>query len=74
MACFLIKSFFRFVMRSFLSSHIFPKLKYAIGLSGFHSYKGEFIEQEIWAKLIACNLTETIGAFSVCNREKTLLT
>lgn len=38
----------------------FRKLKYTIGLSSFHSYKAEFIKQEIWAKLIAYNLTETI--------------
>ena len=38
----------------------FRKLKYTIGLSNFHSYKAEFIKQEIWAKLIAYNLTETI--------------
>lgn len=38
----------------------FRKLKYTIGLSSFHSYKPEFIKQEIWAKLIAYNLTELL--------------
>ena len=43
----------------------FRKLKYAIGLTSFHSYKAEFIKQEIWAKLIAYNLTETIISHTV---------
>lgn len=38
----------------------FRKLKYTIGLSNFHAYKPEFIKQEIWARLIAYNLTETM--------------
>ncbi len=38
----------------------FRKLKYTIGLSNFHSYKPEFIKQEIWAKLIAFNATQLI--------------
>lgn len=38
----------------------FRKLKYTIGLSNFHSYKPELIKQEIWARLIAYNLTETM--------------
>ena len=37
----------------------FRKLKYTIGLSSFHAYKPEYIQQEIWAKLIAYNITET---------------
>ena len=36
----------------------FRKLKYTIGLSFYHSYKPDFIIQEIWAKLIAYNATE----------------
>lgn len=36
----------------------FRKLKYTIGLSNFHAYKPEYIKQEIWAKLIAYNITE----------------
>lgn len=38
----------------------FRKLKYTIGLSNFHGYKPEFIEQEIWAKLIAYNTVSTM--------------
>ena len=38
----------------------FRKLKYTIELSNFHSYKSQYIEQEIWAKLIAYNITETL--------------
>jgi Transposase DDE domain. len=36
----------------------FRKLKYTIGLTNFHAYKPEYVQQEIWAKLIAYNLTE----------------
>ena len=38
----------------------FRKLKYTIGLSNFHAYKPEYIKQEIWAKLIAYNITEVL--------------
>ena len=38
----------------------FRKLKYTIGLSSFHSYKADFIKQEIWAKLVAYNATELL--------------
>ena len=38
----------------------FRKLKYTIGLSNFHAYKPAYIKQEIWAKLIAYNITETL--------------
>lgn len=38
----------------------FRKLKYTIGLSNFHAYKPEYIKQEIWAKLIAYNMTEVL--------------
>lgn len=48
----------------------FRKLKYTIGLSSFHSYKPEFIKQEIWAKLIAYNLTETIVSHTVAEVRK----
>lgn len=39
----------------------FRKLKYTIGMNNYHSYKPEYIEQEIWAKLIAYNATELIS-------------
>ena len=38
----------------------FRKLKYTMGLSNFHSYKPNLIMQEIWARLIAYNLTEAM--------------
>lgn len=38
----------------------FRKLKYTIGLSNFHTYKPELVKQEIWARMIAYNLTETM--------------
>lgn len=38
----------------------FRKLKYTIGLSNFHAYRPEYIKQEIWAKLIAYNITEIL--------------
>lgn len=38
----------------------FRKLKYTIGLSNFHAYKPEYIKQEIWARLTAYNVTETV--------------
>lgn len=38
----------------------FRKLKYTIGLSNFHAYKSEYVMQEIWARLTAYNVTETI--------------
>lgn len=38
----------------------FRKLKYTIGLSNFHAYKPEYIKQEIWAKLVAYNITEAL--------------
>lgn len=48
----------------------FRKLKYTIGLNSFHSYKVEFIKQEIWAKLIAYNLTEIIVSHTVAETRK----
>ena len=38
----------------------FRKLKYTIGLSNFHAYKPDYNKQEIWAKLTAYNMTETL--------------
>jgi len=49
----------------------FRKLKYTIGLSNFHSYKPEYIKQEIWAKLIAYNITETLINHTIIKRGKT---
>lgn len=49
----------------------FRKLKYTIGLSNFHSYKPEYIKQEIWAKLIAYNITETMIKHTVLEKHET---
>ena len=48
----------------------FRKLKYTIGLSNFHSYKPEFIEQEIWASLIAYNITEVMVNHTVLEKRE----
>ncbi len=49
----------------------FRKLKYTIGLSNFHSYKPEFIQQEIWAKLTAYNITETLVSCTIIKKGET---
>ena len=49
----------------------FRKLKYTIGLSNFHAYKPEYIKQEIWAKLIAYNITETLINYTVVKQNDT---
>ena len=38
----------------------FRKLKYTIGLSNFHACRPEYVMQEIWARLTAYNITETM--------------
>ena len=49
----------------------FRKLKYTIGLSNFHAYKPEYIKQEIRAKLIAYNITETLINHTVVRHGET---
>lgn len=49
----------------------FRKLKYTIGLSNFHTYKPEYIKQEIWAKLITYNITETLINHTVIKKGDT---
>lgn len=49
----------------------FRKLKYTIGLSNFHAYKPEYIKQEIWAKLIAYNITESMINHTVLEKHDT---
>ena len=49
----------------------FRKLKYTIGLSSFHAYKPEYIKQEIWAKLIAYNMTEALVSLTVIKHGQT---
>lgn len=40
----------------------FRELKYAVGLTSFHSKKKEYIIQEIWARLLLYNFCEVITA------------
>lgn len=49
----------------------FRKLKYTIGLSNFHACKPEYIKQEIWAKLTAYNITETLISHTVIETHDT---
>lgn len=49
----------------------FRKLKYTISLSNFHTYRPEYIKQEIWAKLITYNITETLISLTVIRRSQT---
>ena len=46
----------------------FRELKYAIGLTSFHSKKREYITQEIWARLILYNFCEIITAHVAVNK------
>lgn len=48
----------------------FRKLKYTIGLSNFHAYKQESIQQEIWAKLAAYNVTEMLVRQAVIEKKQ----
>src|SRR5699024_7255543 len=43
----------------------FRELKYAIGLTHFHSKKPDYIRQEIWARLILYNFCEAITTRTV---------
>ncbi len=49
----------------------FRKLKYTIGLSNYHSYKPEYVKQEIWANLIAYNITEMLVNCVVIEKKET---
>lgn len=49
----------------------FRKLKYTVGLSNFHAYKAEYVKQEIWARLIMYNLTETLVNHTVIEKRET---
>lgn len=49
----------------------FRKLKYTIGLSNYHSYKPEYVKQEIWASLIAYNITEMMVNLAVVETKNT---
>ena len=49
----------------------FRKLKYTIGLSNYHSYKPEYVKQEIWANLIAYNITEMLINSVIIEKKET---
>lgn len=49
----------------------FRKLKYTIGLSNFHSYKPEFIKQEIYARIIMYNATEAMINETIIEKKNT---
>ena len=49
----------------------FRKLKYTIGLNNFHACKAEFVKQEVWARMIAYNITECIVNHTVIKCGKT---
>ena len=48
----------------------FRELKYAIGLSSFHSKKVEYIMQEIYARLVLYNYCEIITMNVVIHQKK----
>ena len=49
----------------------FRKLKYTVGLSNFHAYKPEYVKQEIWARMITYNLTETLVNQTIIEKQVT---
>lgn len=49
----------------------FRKLKYTIGLCNFHSYKPDYIKQEIYARIILYNVTETIINNTIIEKHET---
>ena len=49
----------------------FRKLKYTVGLSNFHTYKSEYVKQEIWARMVTYNLTETLVNHTVIEKRET---
>lgn len=48
----------------------FRELKYAIGLTHFHSKKPDYIRQEIWARLILYNFCEAITTKTVMKQKR----
>lgn len=49
----------------------FRKLKSTIDRSNYHSYKPEYVKQEIWASLIAYNITEMLINCVVIEKKET---
>ena len=48
----------------------FRKLKYTVGLCNFHSRKPDCVKQEIWARLMMYNITETLISMAVPKKKK----
>ena len=48
----------------------FRELKYALGLTRFHSKKPEYIMQEIWSRIALYNFCEIIATNVVINEKK----
>ena len=48
----------------------FRELKYALGLTRFHSKKPEYIMQEIWSRMTLYNFCEIIATNVVINEKK----
>lgn len=49
----------------------FRKLKYTIRLNNFHAYKPDYVKQEVWAKLITYNMTETLINYTIIKKGDT---
>ena len=49
----------------------FRELKYAVGLTSFHSKKREYIDQEIFARIIMYNFAEMITSHVVISQTDT---
>jgi hypothetical protein len=52
----------------------FRQLKYAVGLSAFHSKKMEYIAQEVFARLIMYNFSERIASYVIVQQKSSHLT
>ena len=52
----------------------FRKLKYSIGISQLHSKKAEYVEQEIYARVIMYNFCESITPHVSIHQKKTKYT
>lgn len=48
----------------------FRELKYAIGLTGFHAKKADYIRQEIWTRMVLYNFCEVITTRIVLTQGK----
>ncbi len=49
----------------------FRQLEYTVGLNNFHPKKPEFIQQEIWAKLLTYTITEALTSRVILEKRGT---